>query len=104
MLGSFLRDENGQIVIWVALSLVLLCLFTAMAVDMGVIYMQKARLANAVDSAVITGIKDYSSQGQQGAQNMATDMFQANYGSASPTLTYEWCPMVWTPTAAARCL
>jgi len=92
MLGSVLRDENGQIVVWVALSLLLLVLFTAMTVDMGVIYMQKAKLANAVDAAAITGVKDYSSQGQQGAQNLATGMFQANYGSTSPNLTYEWCP------------
>jgi len=89
--------ERGQIVVWTAVGLLLLALFTAMAVDMGVIYMQKARLANAVDAAVITGIKDYSSQGQQGAQNMASDMFQANYGSSSPNLTYEWCPNAMDP-------
>jgi Flp pilus assembly protein TadG len=97
MLGSFLGDERGQIVIWVGLSLLLLVVFVGMAVDMGVIYMQKAKLANSVDAAVITGVKDYASQGQQGAQNLATDMFQANYGSSAPTVTYEWCPNAMDP-------
>src|ERR1700757_3550912 len=101
MFGSFLRDEKGQIIIWVSLSLLLLVLFTAMAVDMGVIYMQKARLANAVDAAAITGVKDYGSQGQQVAQNLATDIFQANYGSTTPTLNYEWCPNAMDPNCGS---
>ncbi|HUK73996.1 MAG TPA: TadE/TadG family type IV pilus assembly protein [Candidatus Bathyarchaeia archaeon] len=91
-MGSQLqRGEKGQILVWVAIALPILVLFTALAVDMTLIYMDKARLANAVDSAVLTGVRNYSAEGQATAQNLAGDMFVANYGSSAPALTYTWC-------------
>ena len=62
-----------------------------MAIDMGVIYQQKAKLSNAVDSAVLTGAKNYR-QGVTAAQNYATDMFQANFGTQPASLSWTWCP------------
>ncbi len=95
MRRKFLRSENGQLLVWVALAVPLLILFTALAVDMSLIYMNKGRLANAVDSAVLTGVRNYgngSAQQITQAQSLATDMFEANYGSTAPSLTFEWCP------------
>jgi hypothetical protein len=66
-------------------------LFAAFAIDMGIIYQAKARLSNSVDAAVLTGAKNYS-QGIPTAQALATDMFQANWGNAAPTLAFTWCP------------
>jgi len=95
------RDERGQVLLWVALALPILILFTAMAVDMGVIYMTKARLANATDAAVLTGVKTVAywttrdgtvAAGQADAQHYASQMFAGNFGSSAPTLTYTWCP------------
>ncbi len=85
-----LRKTEGQILVWFALSLGVIILFAALAVDMGMIYLTKARLGNSVDSAVLTAAKNYG-QGVTTAQNLGTDMFQANYGSNSPTLTWTWC-------------
>lgn len=88
---KFHRKEEGQVILWLAFGLPLLILFAAMALDMGLIYQTKAKLGNAVDSAVLTGARNYS-RGTATAQALATDMFQANYGSASPTLSWVWCP------------
>jgi Flp pilus assembly protein TadG len=87
----FHRKEEGQVILWLAFGLPLLILFSAMALDMGLIYQTKAKLSNAVDSAVLTGARNYS-QGTATAQTLGTDMFQANYGSATPTLSWVWCP------------
>ncbi len=78
-------------ILWIAIGLPILILFAAFSIDMGMIYQSRARLSNAVDSAVLTGAKNYS-QGVTTAQSLATDMFVANYGSSSPTLTWTWCP------------
>lgn len=95
MRKTFLHREDGQIIIWFALALPLMLLFTALAVDMGIIYVTKAKLSSAVDSAVLTGIKNYS-LGTTSAQALATDMFQANFGSSAPALSWTWCPQAST--------
>jgi Flp pilus assembly protein TadG len=95
MRSKLRRGDKGQILVWVALALPLLVLITAVAVDMSLIYMKKGRLANAVDSAVLTGVRNYgngSASAIAQAQSLATDMFEANYGSTSPALTFTWCP------------
>ena len=90
----FSRSENGQIFIWLALGVPLLILMSALALDMGLIYKTKARLGNAVDSAVLTGAKNYN-LGTATAQSVANDMFWANFGTAcgsgGVTCTWTWC-------------
>ena len=83
------RNDKGQILVMFALALPLLVLFTAMAVDMGLIYVTKAKLSKAVDAACLTGVKNLS-QGQATANSLATDMFNANFGSNPPTPTFIW--------------
>jgi Flp pilus assembly protein TadG len=94
-LRKFSRSESGQIFLWLALGVPLLILFSALALDMGMIYRTKARLGNAVDSAVLTGAKNYS-LGTTTAQGLANDMFYANLGTAcgsgGVTCSWVWCP------------
>jgi Flp pilus assembly protein TadG len=85
-----LGREDGQVILWLALGLPVLILFAAMAIDFGIIYQQKAKLSNAVDSAVLTGARNYR-QGVTTAQNLATDMFQANFPNPA-SLSWTWCP------------
>jgi Flp pilus assembly protein TadG len=101
MRTKLFREERGQMLLWVALAMPILILMTAMAVDMGIIYMTKARLANAVDAAVLTGVKTVAywtskdgsvSSGQADAQRYAAYMFAANFGSSAPTQSFAWCP------------
>jgi len=93
------KKEKGQIILVFALALPLLLLFAAMAIDMGIIYSTKARLSNAVDAAVLTGVKNYS-QGTSTAQALATDIFNANFGANPPTPTFTWCPSANCPNTA----
>lgn len=101
MRKRFLHDERGQMMLWIALALPILILFTAMAVDMGLIYLTRANLSNAADAGVLTGVKTVSywtsqtgsqTQGQAKAQTYAQEMFEGNFGSTAPTQTYTWCP------------
>jgi Flp pilus assembly protein TadG len=86
-----LHRTDGQILVWFALSLGIFLLFAALAVDMGMIYFTKAKLCNAVDGAVLTAAKNYSSLGETTSQTIGADVFQANFGSSAPTLTWTWC-------------
>jgi Flp pilus assembly protein TadG len=83
------RDDKGQILILFALAFPLLVLFTAMAVDMGLIYVTRAKLSKAVDAACLTGVKNLS-QGQTTANALATDMFNANFGPNPPVPNFTW--------------
>ena len=74
-----------------ALVLSILILFAGMAIDSGLLYVTKAKLSAAVDSATLTGMKNLQS-GQSAAAAMATDIFDANYGGSPPT------PAVTFPT------
>lgn len=87
--GNIARDERGQILVFFALALPLLILFTAAAVDMGLIYVTKAKLSKAVDAACLTGIKNFS-QGETIANSLATDIFNANFGASPPTPAFTW--------------
>ena len=101
MRRKLFREERGQMILWIALAAPILILFTAMAVDLGLIYWTKAKLANAADAAVLTGAKTVAywsakdgsvPAGQVDAQRYASDMFIGNFGSSTPTQTYTWCP------------
>ena len=89
MRGDSTHNDKGQILIVTALALPLLVLFTAMAVDMGLIYVTRAKLSKAVDAACLTGVKNLS-QGQTTANALATDMFNANFGPNPPVPSFTW--------------
>lgn len=104
MRNRFWKNSEGQIMIWLALGLGLLILFTAMAVDMGLIYMTKARLSNAVDSAVLTAAKNFNGSGTTTlAQGYGNDMFAANFGASCtslPTCNWTWHTAAGSPISA----
>ena len=90
MRNKFSHKDAGQVLVWFVLSLAVFVLFAGLAVDFGLIYLTKARLANSVDSAVLTAAKNYQ-QGTTTAAGLGADMFVANYGSSAPVLTWTWC-------------
>ena len=89
MRGDFAHNDRGQILVMFAVALPLLILFTAAAVDMGLIYVTKAKLSKAVDAACLTGVKNFA-QGQTTANALATDIFDANFGANPPTPAFTW--------------
>ena len=88
-----LKREEGQLLIAFAVMLTVIVLFTGMAIDAGILYMAKARLSNAVDSACLTAVKNLW-QGQTTAAAVASNVFTANFGDNPPT------PTVTFPTDA----
>jgi len=88
--ANIVKSDRGQTIVIFALILPILILFAGLAIDVGLLYVTKAKLSTSVDAACLTGMKnlsDNSAQAQAKAQQLATDMFQANFGPNPPTPT-----------------
>jgi len=70
--------ERGHVLVLFAVSLVAILLTTALVVDGGIIYGERAQLSKAADAAALAGISNLS-LGQGTATQLARDMFDANY-------------------------
>jgi len=82
--NNILESDSGQTLIIGALVMTVLLLCTGMAIDVGLLYVTKAKLQAAVDSGCLKAVTNLS-QGQTTAATMGTDMFDANFGSNPPT-------------------
>lgn len=80
------REDSGQTLVIVAVTMPILLLFVGLAVNSGLAYVVKAKLSKAVDAACLTGMKALP-QGQTTATTLATHIFNANYGASPPTPT-----------------
>jgi Flp pilus assembly protein TadG len=89
--AKIVKSDRGQTLILYALIVPLLVLFAGLAIDVGILYVTKAKLSTSVDGATLTGMKTLT-QGQTTAAVLATDVFNANYGANPPT------PAVTFPT------
>jgi Flp pilus assembly protein TadG len=79
-------NRKGQIVVLVALALILLILFTGLALDSGIAFAVKAKLNAAVDAATLAagralGETGVDSAGLDDAKNVAERFFAANFPS-----------------------
>ncbi|HLI63354.1 MAG TPA: TadE/TadG family type IV pilus assembly protein [Terriglobales bacterium] len=81
---NILKDETAQVLVIFALLTTILILFTGLAIDSGILYVTKAKLSAAVDGACLAGMKNLR-LGQPTATQVATDIFNANYGANPPT-------------------
>jgi Flp pilus assembly protein TadG len=91
--ANIVKSDRGQIMVIFALVLPILILFAGLAIDAGICYVTKAKLSTSVDAACLTGMKNLT-LGQTIAGQLATDMFQANFGPNPPV------PTVTFPTDA----
>ena len=78
-----LKGESGQSAILIALSLVLLCGFAALAIDIGVLSVDQGQLQNAADAAAMAAAWDLPSA--SAAESTAIQYAQLNGVSASDT-------------------
>src|ERR1039458_4220691 len=88
--ANIVKSDRGQTIVIFALILPILILFAGLAIDVGLLYVTKAKLSTSVDAACLTGMKnlsDNSALAQAHAAQLATDMFQANFGSNPPVPT-----------------
>jgi Flp pilus assembly protein TadG len=84
--ANIVKSDRGQIMVIFALVLPILILFAGLAIDAGICYVTKAKLSTSVDAACLTGMKNLT-LGQTIAGQLATDMFQANFGPNPPVPT-----------------
>ena len=77
-----LTGERGAVAVMVALLLVPLLGFAAIAVDVGALYAERARLQTAADAAALAVARDCARGDCGDAQATATELVEANVGSA----------------------
>lgn len=84
-----LKREDGQLLLAFSTLLTVVALFTGIAIDGGILYVTKAKISTAVDSACLTAVKNLW-QGQATATAVATNVFNVNFGDSTvtPTITY----------------
>jgi Flp pilus assembly protein TadG len=88
-----LRKENGQALVIVAIALVVLMAFVALAVDVGQWYQQRRQMQNAADAGALAGAKVLCMQGlgaTTAARNAAVTYAQSNGAQTAPvTVPYQ---------------
>lgn len=52
------KNENGAVVVLLAISMVVLAGFAALVTDAGLLFVNHSRISNAVDSAVLAGVQE----------------------------------------------
>ncbi|MEA1961386.1 MAG: Tad domain-containing protein [Bacillota bacterium] len=78
----FLGNQKGTVLVLLVLAMSALAGFTALVTDTGAVYLQRMRLSNALDSAVLAGIQELPDN-TQGALEMAAAYAQQNGGNVS---------------------
>lgn len=56
--GIILTNQSGSTIVLVLLLMVVLLGFTALVIDAGLIYLNKTKMVNALDSAVLAGVQE----------------------------------------------
>lgn len=75
-------SSAGAILLLSIVAFLVLLLVLSLVIDGGLIYGRRAEVAKAVDAAAIAGINNYS-QGESVAEQLARDLFAANYRMTS---------------------
>src|SRR5262244_1764343 len=70
------RNQKGVALIYIAITLTTMCLFTGLAVDGGRAYVVKAQLTKAVDGAALGAARNLNEGDPRGE---ATRIFKANF-------------------------
>ena len=58
MMKTIEREESGQTLVYVALTLVTLLLFVALAIEAGHLYSERRRMQNAADAGALAGVRE----------------------------------------------
>lgn len=86
---GFLSDEDGAVAVIVAFAMAVLLGICALALDLGRIYLERASLQNAVDSAALAGayqLPDTAKASEQAAQYIEKN----GYGAENIQVDYEY--------------
>ncbi|MHA7143345.1 pilus assembly protein TadG-related protein [Arthrobacter sp. TmT3-37] len=82
-----LKDEQGAVAVFVALTMVVILAMAALAIDVGAMYVEKAQLQNGADASALAIANDCS-KGNCGAVNSTgQDFANRNAGDATSGIT-----------------
>jgi hypothetical protein len=84
-LSKIIKEEKGQVMVIVALAMVVLLGFTALAVDGGALYLARRQAATAADAAALAGALDLSNKTD--AEDAARYYVQKNGAEVSQITT-----------------
>ena len=83
------KNESGQAVVLFALVFVVLCVFAAMAIDIGIVSVKKGQMQNAADAAALAGAQNLPNA--SAATNSAIQFAELNgIESSETTVTYPY--------------
>lgn len=71
LLKNMIRNEDGQILVFVAIAMVAIMGFAAIAIDTGMVAIQKSNLQNAADAAALAGAQELPSESNAIAKAIA---------------------------------
>lgn len=74
---ELLTDDEGFATVIVAMAMSVIIGFTALGTDLGLVYLNKLRISNALDSGVLAGVQELPDK-PQAALNIATEYAVAN--------------------------
>ncbi|MGI5922037.1 MAG: Tad domain-containing protein [Syntrophomonadaceae bacterium] len=57
-ISSLIREEKGTVIVLMACAMMALVGFASLVTDAGLLYLNKVKLANAIDSAVLAGVQE----------------------------------------------
>lgn len=80
-------DESGSSLVLVLILMVVLLGFTALVTDAGLIYLNKAKMANAMDSAVLAGVQELPDNSDQAI--IAAENYAMQNGIAAEEISIE---------------
>lgn len=80
--ARLIKDQRGMVLVYIALIMVALCAFVALAVDMGYMYLAKGELQNAADAAALAGAARLPAETE--ARNTAQSFAAQNAAATAP--------------------
>ncbi|MEN6460379.1 MAG: Tad domain-containing protein [Syntrophomonas sp.] len=84
---NLIRDEKGTVMVLVACAMIALLGFTSLVTDTGLLILNKVKLTNAIDSAVLAGVQELPDD-PTGALNVANS-YAAMNGAAEGEATFQ---------------
>ncbi len=86
---KLLKDEQGSVIVIIAVAFTVLMGFTALAVDTGLLYLEHTRLSRAADAAALAGAQELPDTSK--AQTVALEYARLN-GIDPDTMTLSFSP------------
>jgi hypothetical protein len=83
-MNRYAQDDRGAVAVTVAILLIVLVLFAAIAVDLGYLFTARRQLQTAADAAALAGCRILAEGGIRSAIDSEATLYAANYNANNP--------------------